>query len=247
MPIGRKLTITKELTIPADRFGRTTKSESLVKNGILIGDKLILDVNTNIRIDGFSARFNDDGYPDVRLSVQPEGCKMGSITVSLKDMDGLSWDLAPEDKPKKEQKEIRRFDVSFNEYTNYGCAWIKPFEKSISINDTEGLVNPLALTTEQIKERKFTDTYSKKIGSAGCKINKEVFGYEVMVYENFNFELTISDGLLYGKLIDMTYRVIILNPYKTNDSETVKDNIKNPEDITPELIKKYLEKKYEKL
>ncbi len=43
------------------------------------------------------------------------------------------------------------------------------------------------------------------------------------------------------------FEVIIINPYKSADFETVKDNITNTEEITPDLIKKYLEKKYEKI
>lgn len=201
MPVGAKIKVIKEHKIVISNRNSTTKA--LEDSGMIIGNNIILDENTVIRIDGFSSQYSSKDYPTTRLTVFPDQRKSGKVDVSLKDLDGLVWGIL-EVAAKQPVKEVKRINIEYNDdNTNYKYnVWHQAFKHGYDLeNDDIVVVNPLELTEDEIKNLEFSYERKTDVGSVVIKIGRKNWNYKLAIKQKFNFKLELSGvGLLSCKL-----------------------------------------------
>ena len=219
-PIKQKIRLTRELScVVKSSLGDTT---SLQQAGILIGhNNLLIDPGTIVRIEGFTARVSGGNWPDVKLSIYPEGLKMGQCYIELTYLDGISWDLI-KDPPKSIPVPIRRISVvttnEFNwtkttpkKYERRDKVWGEAFGRDgYHISDKKSVIlNPRSLSPAEISAAKFKVPYKCDIFEISVKIDKAHTAYVAFLHEDSYFKIHLKPGLMEGQFLETTYKIAI--------------------------------------
>jgi len=232
-PIKQKIRITRELScVVKSSLGDST---SLKQAGILIGSNgLLIDPGTIVRIEGFTARVSGGNWPDVKLSIYPEGLKMGQCYIELTHLDGISWDLI-KDPPKAPPVPIRRVSVLTSndygwskttpkKYEQREKVWGETFGRDgYHIKDKKSVVlNPQSLSPTEIAESKFKISYNCDIFEISVKIDKTHYSYTAFLYENAYFNIHLKPGFMEGQLSEIKYKIVIYEGGRYGDNSKKK-------------------------
>ncbi len=200
--MSSKIRITRLSEIPCGNM--MSNSDHLRNLGIVIGanlshQKLILEVGTIVRIEGFSCDLASKSFPAVKISIFPEGSKMGTLYVQMEDLDGVSWEPIVEEK-KEVKPSLPRLIIEIAEPTTYNNVWHPAFNKSY----TSGLemINPLALTKDDLKSKTFHKYDNTDIGNAVYKDGKNVTTYRLRFVRISIFKIETSSGIAHARLSD---------------------------------------------
>lgn len=234
MPVNKRIKVTKDFKINmSDSLGNST--QILKEAGMLVGDELILDSGSNLRVESFKAFSSVKGWPAVKITIFPEGSKSCQCYVELSQFDGLSWE-AVEEKEKKEPKEIQRINISFEKHekylkdiNSYPC-WHRAFKNGFRIGEKDIILNPVELTKDEIKKRTFISQNELTVGEAVVKKGKNSYSYDIRIERIFCFKITIEPGYMYGNLGEVRNRIQMRKSYSSSEFFVVGEI--STEDIT---------------
>ena len=251
MPIGKKMRIKRATKMSASTIGA---KDGLEAAGMLLGDwspTLILDENTIIRVDAFSSTIAQKSYPSVKMSIFPEGYKMGQVYVSLDSLDGITWEIVEED-AKKIPVITKRIDIEWNSnYTNYmNIVYVDAFGTRFNMGDNPCVVNPLKLEPNELKTLSMDSTSTHECGSAIIKIGRDSHKYKFQYLLVFHFLLEKGPEplcLLQARFdrLDISLQIGAEYNYK-GDYETLwaGTNLNFVQTDHEILVKNYLKEKY---
>lgn len=256
MPVGKKISIKRSMRIPIT--GALSNSTNLKESGNMIGDyrdqELILDEGTVMRVDAFSAVVKAKGYPATKITVFPDMGKAGTVYVSLDDLDGLSWESVDEGVKKKPSAPTRRIDVSINDDSfNYTNVWHSAFRDS-HYDTTQSeivVINPLALSEDELEKMMFTTDADHRIGEAIVKIGRESWTYQIRYKILHAFDLGFPDTgssthmkLLSAKFSHSKIMLQIQHGYGYNSDRW--EDVAETNDTPDKFVRAYLEEKHPK-
>lgn len=208
MPINKKIKLTKDYKFKIESRSFLGDSKTILKEaGISVGNELILDEGSKIRVEGFSASVSDKNWPRTKISIYPEGKKQCQCYIDMSQLDGVTWETIEGDAP-KEKKEVQRINISNNDYhgddkwREYGC-YHASFGRDNIERNYEGikLLNVLELTDAEVALEKFNSNIDSDIGEVSVKKGKESHFYKIRGKSVFTFQIIIKPGRMYGKLI----------------------------------------------
>ena len=241
MPVNKKIKVTKDFKINmSNSLGNSTKI--LKEAGMLVGDELILDSGSKMRVESFKAFSSVKGWPAVKITLFPEGSKSCQCYVELSQFDGLSWE-AEEEKEKPVPKEVQRINFSFEKHENYlkeidkyPC-WHRAFKNGFRIGDKDVILNPIELTKDEIKKQIFLAKTDLAAGEVVVKKGKNSYSYDIRIERTFCFKITMEPGYMYGNLAEVRNKIQMRKTYSSDffdvsdiASEDIKDvaNIRKP-------------------
>lgn len=248
MPIGKKIKIKKRTEMRISSMLAT--AANLKPHGFLLGGNLMLEENSVMRVEAFSASVSEKSYPNVRISVFPEGGKMGTLYVTLDNLDGLTWEPVDE-VVKAEPKPTRRLDVDFKpDFKDTSFVWHESFgEKYDTLMPSWKIINPLKLSPEELKFQRFFERRNSDAGTAIVKIDKEVFQYYIQYQTDYHFKTKIdaTTGLLSAKFDYVSISLNIKQGWCSNEEgvwHTLLTEAHQGDEDHLEVIKKYLKEKH---
>ena len=234
MPVNKRIKVAKDFKI--NMYDSLGNSRQILKEaGMLVGDELILDSGSNLRIEGFKAYSSVKGWPAVKITIYPEGSKSCQCYVDFSQFDGLSWETV-EEKEKKEPREVQRINISFEKNERYlkdinsfPC-WHRAFKNGFRIGDKDIILNPIELSKDEIEKRIFTGGNDLTVGEAIVKKGKNSYSYDIRIERTFNFKITIEPGYMYGNLEEVRNIIQMRKSYSHSDFFDVSEI--STEDIT---------------
>ena len=249
MPVGKKIKGSKHTVMEV--VNKLSTATNIEEAGMLIDKKLIIDPDTVIRVDAFSASVSEKSYPSVKVSIFPTGGRMGQLYVDLSSLDGLTWEIV-EEKQKEPPKPVRRIEVEFYPASSTDVCWHEAFGREYYDihSPVWKVVNPLALTKEEIDRKSFVYSRSTNAGKAVVKKDGETFIYELAYNVKHHFKLTIDrgeeQGLLIGKYNYMTVSLMIKQRTFSSGEEWVEllEESRQTDIDHTQLIRDYLKKKH---
>lgn len=252
MPLGKKIKVKRETKLKI--ASQLATADNLKTAGLILGEVgrsgiLILDIDTVIRVDGFSGAIAAKSYPGVKMSVFPEGGKMGQLYVSLDDLDGLTWEIV-EEAVKPTSLPIKRLDINLLANRSDGShCWHSAFAESYDTRlPVLKTINPLVLSEEEMKFRRFSKIDTSDAGTAVVKIEKSATNYTLQWATEYHFKTLINPttGLLSAKF---EYLSISLNikegwNYSNGEWHTLLTEARQGDESYESIIKKYLKEKH---
>lgn len=245
-PIKQRIRLTRELTHNYDGSYRWFLGDShkgLKESGALVERLLILDPGTELRIEAFKSFASSENWPDVKVTVRPEGAKDMKLYIPLVAFDGVSWEIIKET-PKVTPAPVKRIALDFESYvwdSKYGFkdnvvynpAFGDPYKKG----DGERVINPLAFTEKEREASGFVDEKDFNLGNAAVKIGKDFWGYSITLKTLNYFKFRMGKGITTASLEQTTHHVFIKSSIG-NVEIAHKDFLVN--DITKESIREYV-------
>lgn len=222
MPISKKVKFTKDCKFEVEKYSSflSGADKILRESGIYVGDQLIFDAGSKIRIEGFSSSVGDKGWPRTKITIFPEGHKSCQCYVSLEQLDGVSWETIEGDAP-KEKKEVQRINISMSKYfeeNKKGGIWSNCFDGRYIRGDNEKkMVNPLKLSKEDISSGAFIDWGKEEIGEVIVKKGKSSWSYKITLKTEYVFSLITEPGLMYAKIKSVKDFVWIQETYSQRE------------------------------
>jgi hypothetical protein len=146
--------INRRVIIPYSQF--LSASEKLKDAHRILDRSLILEEGDLIRVDGFKALATAKSYPDVKLTVVPQGGKSSPIYVSLENLDGISWEpIRIEEKEKKKtETPSRRYDVSISDNRiNLDTVWHRAFGNTYTNKSGTQIFECIRPEYEKLKQK----------------------------------------------------------------------------------------------
>jgi len=209
MPLGTYMKINRRAIVPYSQF--LLASQKLKEAHRILNQSLILEEGDTIRIDGFKAFATAKSYPDVKLTVVPQGGKSAAIYVSMENLDGISWEpVKIKEKAKKEIPPSRRYDVSINEnQINLENVWHRAFG-GVYKKESAQIVNPLELNPEE-RKKGFAIVNFNKMGEALLTdIDQRRYSYQIHSKVTHRFEPDTVDGILAMRRVEATAELVIV-------------------------------------
>jgi hypothetical protein len=248
MPIRKKFAIKKETKINVTSVLST--ASNLEEAGILLtkgrqDSLMLLEEGALVRVDGFGGDLKDD--PTVKLSVFPKEGRMGQVYVKLEDMDGLVWETYHEE-PKKEVIPVKRYEVSLSYpgFKDRGGVWHNAFggyKRWVEIE--REIVNPLALSKEELEKGSFYAETTYDAGTAVFKYGKKTAVYDLKWAYGYNFKLEKPEnGLMYAKSSYNTVELRIKPKYSSSEWEVVVRETRQSEESYEKMVKDFLKEKH---
>lgn len=245
MPIRKKFCIKREVRMDVVSALSTTKN--LADAGIYIDSGtrkgVLLEEGTVVRVDGFGGDLNDE--PTAKLSIFPINGRMGQLYVNLEDMDGLVWELYQEP-VKKEQPPVKKIEVSLNYPTHTDLILHRAIERGVKWSEIDRtLVNPLALTPEELNNKMFVAESNRDGGSAIYKYGKEVHVYNLRWYYSYYFTLEAPEGgLLHARRSHPALELRIAERTTSSDWEVVVRELQMSGQNYEQMVKDFLKEKH---
>ncbi len=248
-PIKQRIRLTRELTHNyTGGYGYFLgDSEKLLKeHGCLVERALILDPGTELRIEAFKSFASSADWPDVKVTVKPQGGKDVKLYIPLVAFDGVSWELIKE-VPKDAPKIIRRITIEFDEYSwasSYGFkdnnVYHEAFGGKYYSGSADQIINPLVFSEEERNNAGFVVVKEFDLGSVNVKIGKESWNYKVKLKKVNYFKFKIGKGVTTASLDDTSYHVDILGGPGGTLSDTPSMKFVSVKEITKEVIKEFV-------
>lgn len=245
-PIKQRIRLTRELTHNYDGSHHWFLSDSdkvLREAGALVKELLILDPGTELRIEAFKSFASSENWPDVKVTVRPEGGKDTKLYIPLVAFDGVSWELIKET-PKAPPVPIKRITVDFDSYaweSEYGIRsnsiYHPAFGNNYNKGDGDKVINPLAFSEKEREAPGFVVERENKFAEVAVKIGKNSWSYGVVLKSYNYFSFKLGKGFTTARLEQTTHHVIVKSNY---GNEEVSKKIFLMEEITKESIKEYV-------
>jgi hypothetical protein len=216
MPLLKKVKLTRDFKFQLPgHYGLGDSTTILKEAGMLVGNSLIMDEGSKMRVEGFSAAVSDKTYPRVKVTIYPEGKKQCQLYLDMEQMDGVTWETIEGDVP-KEKKEVQRINVSLGDRMKDEYHWSKQgfwhdaFGSYHPRNSKEdALLNPQKLSKTELEKLEFKTSSEHDIGEAVVKKGKESHMYKFKIKSVFYFSIDVKPGLMYAKLVDIKDTLVI--------------------------------------
>jgi hypothetical protein len=244
-PIKVRIRLTRELTHNyTGGYGHFLgDSEKVLKeHGCLVESALILDPGTELRIEAFKSFASSADWPNVKVTVRPDGGKDTKLYIPLVAFDGVSWELIKES-PKSPPAPIKRITFDYDSYTwdaGYGfkgtSVYHDAFGREYNEGDKEKIINPLALDAKTLESGKFVVERETKLSSIVVKIGKEHWGYDVNVKKSSHFILKAGKGVTLASLDKTIFKVVLFSYFS---KEVIGSKEFKKDEITKDSIKEF--------
>lgn len=246
-PLKTRIRLTRELTHNYEGGsydGFLGDSHQLLKEaGALVERLLILDPGTELRIEAFKSFASSENWPNVKVTVKPEGGKDTKLYIPLVAFDGVSWELIKET-PKAPPAPIKRITVDFDSYAwgseygfKYDSIYHPAFGNQYNKGDGEKVINPLVFTEKEREATGFVVERDNNLAEVAVKIGKNSWPYTVVLKGYNYFKFKLGKGVTTASLDQTTHHVIIKSKY---GNEEVAEKIYRLEEITKDSIKEFI-------